>query len=182
MLAEPPTAYKLWEAASVSGKLEPCPNTTSSSVISPVNKDCSFVLVFQDEAGAARRRRSTEIRAGESGPTMGSPASRHSYALVCERLIEVQAEITQFVQLADPRPDTEPDRPGDASSRHGSNTLHLQQSSSPQLQVSPVRASCNASRPSWIRKYTRPRAASGSAHHQPKKRLSKRPASKVRDM
>jgi hypothetical protein len=30
-------------------------------------------------------------------------------ALVCERLVEVQAKITQFVQLADPRPDTEPD-------------------------------------------------------------------------
>src|SRR2546421_12792702 len=59
------------------------------------------------------------------------------------------------------------------------SSLH---SSSPQLHVSPVRASCSASRPSCTRKYTSASADSGSAHHQPKSRLSSSPAKSVRDI
>src|SRR5712692_5147861 len=62
------------------------------------------------------------------------------------------------------------------------SSAHSQQSSSPQLQVSPVRASCRASRPSCTRKYTRTSAARGSAHHQPKSRLSSSPTRSVKDM
>src|SRR6266571_712675 len=50
MLAKP-TAHNSWEAASVSGKPGPCANMTRSSAISPVNKDCPFVLVFRTKHG-----------------------------------------------------------------------------------------------------------------------------------
>jgi len=84
---------------------------TRSSVISPVNKGCPFVLVWRHEARAARRRRSTEIRASEQARQWDRQRPDIHPALVSERLTEVQAEITQVVTLADPVPDTEPDRP-----------------------------------------------------------------------
>jgi hypothetical protein len=66
---------------------------------------------IQDEARAARRRRSTEIRASEQARQWDRQRRDIHPALVSERLAEVQAEITQVVTLADPVPDAEPDRP-----------------------------------------------------------------------
>ena len=66
---------------------------------------------IQDEARAARRRRSTEIRASEQARQWDRQRPDIHTALVSERLAEVQAEITQVITLADPRPDAEPDRP-----------------------------------------------------------------------
>jgi len=66
---------------------------------------------IQDEARAARRRRSTEIRQVEQARQWDRQRPDIHPALVSERLAEVQAEITQVVQLADPRPDAEPDYP-----------------------------------------------------------------------
>jgi len=66
---------------------------------------------IQDEARAARRRRSTEIRQAEQARQWDRQRPDIHPALVSERLAEVQAEITQVVTLADPRPDAEPDRP-----------------------------------------------------------------------
>ncbi len=66
---------------------------------------------IQDEARAARRRRSTEIRASEQARQWDRQRPDMHTALVSERLAEVQAEITQVITLADPRPDAEPDRP-----------------------------------------------------------------------
>ena len=66
---------------------------------------------IQDEARAARRRRSTEIRQVEQARQWDRQRSDIHPALVSERLAEVQAEISQVVTLADPVPDAEPDRP-----------------------------------------------------------------------
>jgi hypothetical protein len=66
---------------------------------------------IQNEARAARRRRSTEIRASEQARQWDLQRPDIHTALVSERLAEVQAEITQVVTLADPVPDAEPDRP-----------------------------------------------------------------------
>ncbi len=66
---------------------------------------------IQDEARAARRRRSTEVRASEQARQWDRQRGDIHPALVSERLASVQAEITQVVTLADPVPDAEPDRP-----------------------------------------------------------------------
>jgi transposase len=66
---------------------------------------------IQDEARAARRRRSTEIRASEQARQWDRQRPDIHPALVSERLVGVQAEITQVVTLADPVPDIESDRP-----------------------------------------------------------------------
>ncbi len=66
---------------------------------------------IQDEAGSARKRRSTEIRASEQARQWDRQRSDIHTALVAERLASVEAEITQVVTLADPVPDAEPDRP-----------------------------------------------------------------------
>src|SRR5260370_33175464 len=66
---------------------------------------------IQDEAGAARRHRSTEIRASDQAGQWDRQRGDIHPALVAERLAEVQAQITQVVTLADAVPDAEPDRP-----------------------------------------------------------------------
>jgi transposase len=66
---------------------------------------------IQDEARAARRRRSTEIRQGEQARQWDRQRPDIHPALVSERLAEVQTQITQVVTLADAVPDAEPDRP-----------------------------------------------------------------------
>jgi len=66
---------------------------------------------IQDEAQAARRRRSTEIRQGEQARQWNRQRPDIHPALVSERLAEVQTQITQVVTLADAVPDAEPDRP-----------------------------------------------------------------------
>src|SRR5712692_7441380 len=53
----------------------------------------------QDEARAARRRRSTEIRASEQARQWDRQRPDIHTALVSERLAEVQAQITQVVTL-----------------------------------------------------------------------------------
>jgi hypothetical protein len=82
-----------------------------SSVISPVNKDCPFVLVWRHEAKASRRSLRTEIRQIEQARQWDRQRSDIHPTLVSERLASVKAEITQVVTLADPVPDAEPDRP-----------------------------------------------------------------------
>jgi len=66
---------------------------------------------IQDEAKAARRRRSTEIRASEQARQWDRQRGDIHPALISERLASIEAEITQVVTLADPVPDAEPDRP-----------------------------------------------------------------------
>src|SRR5438270_11321933 len=66
---------------------------------------------IKDEARAARRRRSTEIRQVEQARQWDRQRSDIHPALVSERLASVEAQITQVVTLADPVPDAEPDRP-----------------------------------------------------------------------
>jgi transposase len=66
---------------------------------------------IQDEARAARRRRSTEIRASEQARQWDRQRPDIHTALVSERLASVEAEITQVVTLPEAVPDAEPDRP-----------------------------------------------------------------------
>src|SRR5260221_6940981 len=66
---------------------------------------------IQDEAKAARRRRSTEIRASEQARQWDRQRGDIHPSLVSERLASVEAQITQVVTLADPVPDAEPDGP-----------------------------------------------------------------------
>src|SRR5438876_1385752 len=78
---------------------------------SPANKGCPLVLVWRHEARAARRRRSTEVRASEQARQWDRQRQDIHPALVSERLASVEAQITQVVTLADPVPDAEPDHP-----------------------------------------------------------------------
>src|SRR6266849_6768154 len=66
---------------------------------------------IQDEAGAARKRRSAEIRASEQARQWDRQRPDIHPALVSERLASVEAQITQVVTLAEAVPDAEPDRP-----------------------------------------------------------------------
>src|SRR5260370_26927986 len=66
---------------------------------------------IQDEARAARRRRSTEIRQAEQARQWDRQRGDIHPALVSERLTSVEAQITQVVTLVDPVPDAEPDPP-----------------------------------------------------------------------
>ncbi len=66
---------------------------------------------IQDEAGAARRRRSTEIRASEQARQWDRQRPDIHTAEVVERLASVEASITQRVTLPEAVPDAEPDRP-----------------------------------------------------------------------
>ena len=66
---------------------------------------------IQDEAGAARRRRSRDLRASEQARQWDRQRSDIHPALVSERLASIEAEITQVVTLPEAVPDTEPDRP-----------------------------------------------------------------------
>jgi len=66
---------------------------------------------IQDEAGAARRRRSTEIRASEQARQWDRQCPDIHPAEVVERLASVEASITQRVTLPEAVPDAEPDRP-----------------------------------------------------------------------
>jgi hypothetical protein len=95
----------------VSGKPEPYANTMRSSVISHVNKGCSFVLIFRTKHGRHA------VAAAQRFAQMNRPVNGIANAQTCIppsltlRLASVEAEITQVVTLADPRPDAEPDRP-----------------------------------------------------------------------
>src|SRR6266852_5502776 len=66
---------------------------------------------IQDEAGAARRRRSTEIRASEQARQWDRQRPDIHTAEVVERLASVEASISQAVTLPEAVPDAEPDRP-----------------------------------------------------------------------
>jgi len=66
---------------------------------------------IQDEAGAARRRRSTEIRASEQARQWDRQRPDIHTAEVIERLASVEASISQAVTLPEAVPDAEPDRP-----------------------------------------------------------------------
>jgi Mu transposase, C-terminal len=66
---------------------------------------------IQDEAGAARRRRSTEIRASEQARQWDRQRPDIHTAEVVERLASVEASITQRVTLPEAVPDADPDRP-----------------------------------------------------------------------
>jgi len=82
-----------------------------SSVISPVNKDCPFVLVFRTKrkphvvAAAPRFVKANRPVNGIANAATFIPPS------LTLQLAAVSAEITQVVTLADPVPDAEPDRP-----------------------------------------------------------------------
>jgi hypothetical protein len=66
---------------------------------------------IQDEAGAARRRRSTEIRASEQARQWDRQRPDIHTAEVVERLASVEASISQAVTLPEAVPDADPDRP-----------------------------------------------------------------------
>src|SRR6266702_4521927 len=66
---------------------------------------------IQNEAGAARRRRSTEIRANEQARQWDRQREDIHLAEVTERLAEIEASISQAVTLPEAVPDAEPDRP-----------------------------------------------------------------------
>ncbi len=66
---------------------------------------------IQDEAGAARRRRSTEIRASEQARQWDRQRQDIHPAEVLERLASVEASIPQVATLPPAVPDADPDRP-----------------------------------------------------------------------
>ncbi len=82
-----------------------------SSVISPMNKDCPFVLVFRTKpkphvvVAVQRFAQGSRLVNGIANAATFIPPS------LTLRLAGVQAEIMQAVSLADPVPDAEPDRP-----------------------------------------------------------------------
>ena len=66
---------------------------------------------IQDEAGAARRRRSAEIRANEQARQWDRQRQDIHPAEVVERLASVEAPIPKVVVLLEAVPDAELDRP-----------------------------------------------------------------------
>jgi hypothetical protein len=66
---------------------------------------------IQDEAGAARRRRSTEIRASEQARQWDRQRQDIHTTEVAQRLARIEAPIPQVVTLPEAVPDAEPDRP-----------------------------------------------------------------------
>ena len=66
---------------------------------------------IQDEAGTARRRRSTEIRASEQARQWDRQRQDIHPAIVSEHLATIEAEKLAPPKLASARPDAEPDRP-----------------------------------------------------------------------
>jgi hypothetical protein len=66
---------------------------------------------IQDEAGAARRRRSAEIRQAEQGRQWDRQRQDIHTAEVVERLASIEAPIQKVVTLPEAVPDAEPDRP-----------------------------------------------------------------------
>jgi transposase len=66
---------------------------------------------IQDEAGAARRRRSTEIRASEQARQWDRQRQDIHPTEVAQRLARIEAPIPQVVTLPEAVPDAEPDRP-----------------------------------------------------------------------
>ena len=66
---------------------------------------------IQDEAGAARRRRSTEIRASEQARQWDRQRQDIHPAIVSERLANIEAMKLAPPRLPPARPDAEPDRP-----------------------------------------------------------------------
>jgi Mu transposase, C-terminal len=66
---------------------------------------------IQDEAGAARRRRSAEIRQVEQGRQWDRQRQDIHTAEVVERLASIEAPIPKVVTLPEAVPDAEPDRP-----------------------------------------------------------------------
>ena len=69
------------------------------------------MLVWRHEAGAARCRRSRDLRASEQARQWDRQRSDIHTAEVVERLASVEASITQRVTLPEAVPDAEPDRP-----------------------------------------------------------------------
>jgi hypothetical protein len=69
------------------------------------------VLAWRHEAGAARRRRSTEIRASEQARQWDRQRGDIHPAIVSEHLAEVEAKKLAPSKLSPARPDAEPDRP-----------------------------------------------------------------------
>jgi transposase len=65
---------------------------------------------IQDEAGAARRRRSTEIRASEQARQWDRQRQDMHPAEVAERLASIEAKKPQVVTLPEAVPDADPDR------------------------------------------------------------------------
>jgi hypothetical protein len=110
MLAKP-TAPGLWEAAKVEWEARAMRQHDEQQAKIAREQGLPVRARIQNEARAARRRRSTEIRASEQARQWDLQRPDIHTALVSERLAEVQAEITQVVTLADPVPDAEPDRP-----------------------------------------------------------------------
>jgi hypothetical protein len=66
---------------------------------------------IQDEAGAARRRRSTEIRAGEQARQWDRQRGDIHPAEVVERLASIEARVPKVATLPPAVPDADPDRP-----------------------------------------------------------------------
>jgi len=66
---------------------------------------------IQDEAGAARRRRSAEIRATEQARQWDRQREEIHPAEVVERLASVEAKKPKVVTMPPAIPDAEPDRP-----------------------------------------------------------------------
>src|SRR5258708_13718208 len=67
---------------------------------------------IQDEAGAARRRRSTEIRASEQARQWDRQRQDIHPAIVSEHLAGIEAKKLASPNLPPAPPDTEPYRPG----------------------------------------------------------------------
>src|SRR5437763_14088390 len=66
---------------------------------------------IKDEAGTARRRRSTEIRASEQARQWDRQRQDIHPAIVSEQLASIEAKKLAPPKLPQARPDAEPDRP-----------------------------------------------------------------------
>jgi hypothetical protein len=110
-MLEKPTVPSSWEAAKVEWEARAMRQHDEQQAKIAREQGLPVRARIQDEAGAARRRRSTEIRASEQARQWDRQRPDIHTAEVVERLASVEASISQAVTLPEAVPDAEPDRP-----------------------------------------------------------------------
>ena len=110
-MSEKPTVPSSWEAAKVGWEARAMRTYDEQQAKIARAQGLPVRARIQDEAGAARRRRSTEIRASEQARQWDRQRPDIHTAEVVERLASVEASISQAVTLPEAVPDAEPDRP-----------------------------------------------------------------------
>jgi len=106
-----PSVHNSWEAAEVGWEARAMRKHDEEQARLAREQGREARARIQDEAGAARKRRSTEIRASEQGRQWDRQRAGIHPAEVLERLASIEAKKSKVAPLPPAVPDAEPDRP-----------------------------------------------------------------------